>query len=158
MEEPKKEFDGNLSVSDILNTDIVKLIGHSISSLKQNTTELFNVIADEEYKKICVPVLTFDNCLSWLKSQRAKYPNGEFLFISCTENIAPRNENDNFSAIIALLDANKKPICAFNEQEKRGLFHKRQEQDIVCTVVPAGTLDTKLIRALNGETSVMIKL
>lgn len=158
MEGSQKEFDGNLSASDILNTDIVKLIGHSISSLKQTTTELFNVIADEEYKKMCVPVLTFDNCLSWLKPQRAKYPNGEFLFISCTENTAPRNENDNFSVIIALLDAAKKPICAVNEQEKRGLFRKSREQDMVCTVVPAGTLDAKLVRALNGETSVMIKL
>lgn len=164
MEEPRKGIDGNLysenkmSVSDILNADVVKLLGHGISSLKQNTTELFNVIADDEYRKLCVPILTFDSCLAWLNPQRAKFRNGEFFFISCNENPDPRNENDKFSVIIALLDANKKPIPVFHEQEKRGFLHKRQEQDLVCTVIPAGTLDAKLIRALNGETSVLIKL
>lgn len=129
-----------------------------VRDIKQNAAEVFQKIEDEEYAKICRPLLTMDDCLSWLKIQREIYPQAAHFFICTEQNPTPRNENDLFSVTIAVVDAQKKtiPVTAY---KKTGLFGSpSQGQDIVCMVIPTKTLDTKLLKALNGSPSVLIKL
>lgn len=151
---------------DILNmpvdkafVEIVKLGGKAVQGVKQKADETFQKIADEEYAKICRPVLTMDECLAWLKLQKVNYPQAAYFFIYTEQNPSPRNENDLFSVAIALVDTQKKaiPVTCI---KKTSLFASSapKEQDIVCMVIPTKTMDTKLLKALNGGSSVLIKL
>lgn len=129
-----------------------------VRDIKQNAAEVFQKIQDEEYAKICRPLLTMDDCLSWLKIQREIYPQAAHFFIFAVQNPTPRNENDLFSVTIAIVDAQKKTIPV-TANKKTGLFSPSPKgQDIVCMVIPTKTLDTKLLKALNGGPSVLIKL
>ncbi len=132
--------------------------GKFINSIRQTASETYRTISDEEYRKICRPILTMDDCLRWLNVQRKNYPQASYFFIFYNENPAPRNENDKFSVTIAVVDENKKTIPVSTEK-RGGLFSPRsQNQNIVCIVIPTGNLDMKLLKALNGNPSVLIKL
>lgn len=135
-------------------SELVKIGAKAIKSLKEGLSKTFQKIADEEYKKICRPELTMNDCISWLKIQRQNYPQAAYFFITIEQNPEPRNENDMFSVILAITDDNKQPIPVENAKKKS----KSEDQDIVCVVVPARTLDAKLLKALNGGSSVLVKL
>ncbi|MBP1565948.1 MAG: hypothetical protein J6A58_09375 [Oscillospiraceae bacterium] len=133
----------------------------AIKDIKQSASDTFQAIVDEEYAKMCLPILTMNDCLTWVKTQKMIYPQGRYFFIYVEENPVPRNENDNFSVAIALLDEYKKPI--FIGSEKKSLFSpdftkSKNNQDIVCLVVPVGNIDNKLIKTLNGTPSVLVQL
>ena len=115
--------------------------------LGQRAKELYKTVSDERYRDMCIPSFSLNDCLRWMKSNRSNYPEAAYLFISVLDNPTPRNENDNFSLTMALVDKYKKPIYA-----------GRDTQEIVCMVVPVGTIDDRLISALNGQESVIIKL
>lgn len=157
--------EGRFTTMDILNmpadkaiAELAKFGAKTVYNIKQTTSEIFQKISDDEYSKICRPVITMDECLNWLKSQRTAYPQGAYFFIYAERNSQPRNENDLFSVAIALVDGNKKAIPV-NARRRGTLFSDRiKNQDIVCMVIPAKTLDTKLLKALNGGPSVLIKL
>lgn len=127
-------------------------------SIKDTATKMCEDIVEEEYEKLCAPELTMDKCLEWLKTNRLKYPQSAYLFIYLEQNEKPRNQNDVFSVALAVLDAQKKPI--YVNERKKGLFNPRTKNDdsIVCFVIPCGNIDRRLIAALNGNESVMIKL
>lgn len=164
------ESNQSASFWDILNmpvgTAVVELVkkgAKAARDIKQGVSDLFQEMADEEYSKMCRPLISMDECLSWLNIQREIYPQAAYFFIFVEQNPSPRNENDLFSVTIALVDARKKPIPVTAIKQPRRLVHsiissKNQEQDIVCIVIPAKTLDTKLLKALNGDPSVLIKL
>lgn len=139
--------------------EIVKLGGKAVKGVKQKADEIFQRIADEEYVKVCRPMLTMDECVTWLKIQKENYPQAAYFFIYMEQNPTPRNENDLFSVAIALVDAQKKAI-PINGIKKSSLFASSapKDQDIVCMVIPTKTLDMKLLKALNGGSSVLIKL
>lgn len=156
----------NADFVDILNMPVdeafkalFKVGGDKVRSIKQSARELFKKVADEEYVKVCRPILTMDECLTWLKLQKENYPQAAYFFIYAEQNPNPRNENDLFSVAIALVDQQKKAIPVSGIQRK-SLFASSapKDQDIVCMVIPAKTLDMKLLKALNGGSSVLIKL
>lgn len=129
--------------------------------VKQSARNTFQKIKDDEYSKICISELTMSDCITWVKTQKSSYPQGKYFFVYVEENPMPRNENDNYSVAIALLDANKKPIPV--KAVKRGLFTQdapalNNGQDIVCLIIPTGNLDNKLIKTLNGTPSVLVQL
>lgn len=128
--------------------------------VKQSAKNTFQAIEDEEYAKICISELTMTDCLTWVKTQKSSYPQGKYFFIYVEDNPVPRNENDNYSVAIALLDAYKKPIPV--KAVRRGLFNDapslKNGQDLVCLVIPTGNIDNKLIKALNGTPSVLVQL
>lgn len=164
------ESNQSASFWDILNmpvemavVELVKKGAKAARDIKQGADDIFQEMADEEYKKMCRPLITMDECISWLKIQREIYPQAAYFFIYVEQNPSPRNENDLFSVTIALADARKKPIPVTAIKQSKRLVHsiissKNQEQDIVCIVIPAKTLDTKLLKELNGTPSVLIKL
>ena len=144
----------------------LKMIQEGINAacdIHQTAVEIYKNAMDEDYKKMCFPILTMEMCLKWLKIERIEYPQAKYLFIYVEETLNPRNENDKYSVLTALLDENKKTI---NIRDKRGgsIFEKPKEnrnmngQEIICMVVPTGNLDEKILRVLNGENSIMIKL
>ncbi len=164
-----KENTGNEpTFIDILNMPLGEafsaLIGKGaklLSGIKQGASEIFNAYADEEYAKLCRPVLTMSDCVNWMKIQMNGYPNAGFFFIFVQETTSPRNENDKLSITLALLDRNKKPIPAAAPVRGAGSmrpFSKPQKQGIVAVAVPAGTIDIRLINALNGTSSVLVEL
>lgn len=141
--------------------ELVKKGIRTAKDIKQSAKNTFHAIAEEEYAKICIPILTMNNCLTWVKVQKASYPQGQYFFIYVEENPVPRNENDNYSVAIALLDAYKKPIPVSAKRKSflvSNAANQSINQDIVCLVIPAGTIDNKLIKALNGTQSVLVKL
>ena len=147
--------------ADEATRELIKKGIQTIKDIKQSAQVTFNTIADEEYEKICVPLVKMDDCITWVKTQKQTYLEGQYLFIYVEHNEKPRNENDVLSVTIALLDAYKKPI-PINKQ-KRSIFsigekNKSVNQDIVCFVIPSKTIDTKLTKTLNGTPSVLIKL
>ena len=139
--------------------ELVKLGAKGIKNLKEGISNALQKIADEEYKKICRSELTMNDCVKWLKIQRQNYPQAAYFFITVEQNPEPRNKNDVFSVILAITDDNKQPIPVENAK-KTSPFQKSapKEQDIVCVVVPTRTLDAKLLKALNGGSSVLVKL
>lgn len=145
----------NMPISKAL-AELVKIGAKAIKSLKKGFSNAFQKIADEEYKKICRPELTMSDCVSWLKIQRQNYPQAAYFFITVEQNPEPRNENDRFSVILAITDDNKQPIPVENAKKKSK--SEPEDQDIVCVVVPTRTLDAKLLKALNGGSSVLVKL
>lgn len=152
----------NASFVDILNMpieDLLKKGMNCISNFKKKADEIFKNIQDEEYAKICRPVLTMDECLTWMKVQKENYPQAAYFFIYAEKNPTPRNENDLFSVSIALVDSQKKTIPVKNIKP-RNLFASSapKDQNIVCMVIPTKTLDMKLLEALNGVSSVLIQL
>lgn len=130
-------------------------------TVRQSAKDTFQKISDEEYAKICVPILTLNDCLNWIQVQKIKYPQGQYFFAYVENNPMPRNENDVLSVAIALVDGYKKPIPV--SAKKRSFFSAPNNdtiinQDIVCSVIPAKTIDQRLIKALNGTSSVLVKL
>lgn len=159
----ENEIPEELTILDILNIPvdyaISKLVQkgvEAVKSAKQTARDTYKTIYDEEYKKFCKPVLTMDECISWMKIQRGIYSQAGYFFIYAEENPQPRNENDMYSIALALLDSNKKPICVNGEKTTK-LFQSKAK-DIVCVVIPAKTVDSKLLNALNGNESVLVKL
>lgn len=155
----------NVSFVDVLNMPVFDAFVYlatkgavSIKNAKQTAYETFKAIEDEEYKKLCHSVLTMDECIKWMKIQRGKFPQAGYFFIYAEENPTPRNENDLYSVALALLDANKKPIYVNGEKTSKLFSLKRTSTDIVCVVVPTQTVDAKMLNALNGTSSVIIKI
>ena len=136
--------------------ELVKLGAKGIKNLKEGISNALQKIADEEYKEICRSELTMNDCVKWLKIQRQDYPQTAYFFITVEQNTEPRNKNDVFSVILAITDDNKQPIPVENAKKKSK--SESEDQDIVCVVVPTRTLDAKLLKALNGGSSVLIKL
>lgn len=135
--------------------------GKLISGIKQSAAEIFNSYVDGEYAKLCRPVLTMNECVNWMRIQLNEYSNAGFFFIFVQETTAPRNENDKLSITLALLDKEKKPIPAnapIKGAGSRKPFSNPQKQGIVAVAVPAGTIDIRLINALNGTSSVLVEL
>ncbi len=124
--------------------------------IKDTASKVCDNMVEEEYAKMCMPELTLKFCTDWLKTNRGAYPQAAYFFIYLEDNATPRNENDRFSVALALLDGAKKPI--YMNQGKAKLFPTAKNSDIVCQVIPAGNIDTRLINALNGNESVLIKL
>ncbi|MCM1228379.1 MAG: hypothetical protein NC320_13330 [Clostridium sp.] len=162
----KKEESNAQSAMDILNLPVGEAIGEllkmgakAIRGVAQTTKDVFQSWADEEYMKMCRPVVTMTDCVSWLKLQRSYYPAAGYFFIYVEKNPAPRNANDQYSVTLALLDKSKKPLFLHNsvQNESYGTMVNSQD-DIVCIVIPTKTIDEKLINALNGTKSVLIKL
>lgn len=165
----------SLSFFDVLNLPVPIALAEltrrgikTVKSVKQTARETFQAIADQEYLEICRPLLTLDDCVRWIRIQKTEYPHIAYLFIYVERNNAPRNENDIFSIAVAGVDAMKKaiPVRSASNQKSR-LFPSSNikettsaapDTDIVCIVIPAKTIDEKLIRALNGNSSVLIKL
>lgn len=153
-----------LGLLDILKMPVEKAIGElgiygieKIISLKNTAADIFNRLADDDYIKLCRPLITREECTSWMEVQRRNYPQAAYFFISCTENPEPRNENDRFSVMLALTDIDEKPIPV-SQERSTSFFSKKQAQDIVCMVVPVKTIDVKLMKLLDGTTSALIKL
>lgn len=148
-----------MSFWDILNLPLASVTAElarkgarAIKNAHQNTRETFRTLADEEYRRMCRSSLSMDECVSWLKLQRPYYPTVGYFFIYVESNPAPRNENDLYSVTLALVDQFKKPLYAsMNPMTPKS-------QDLVCMVFPTRTIDQKLITALNGNPSVLIKL
>lgn len=150
---------------DIMNMPVDKAVAElvrygasAIKSIKDTANSIFQSVADEQYKSMCRPIVTMDDCLKWLNVQRQSYSQAAYFFIYTEKTPAPRNENDIFTVTIAVIDAYKKTIPV-HALKPRGPFSSApKNQDIVCMVIPARTLDTKLLKALNGGSSVLIKL
>lgn len=138
----------------------------AINSVRQTARETFQALADQEYLEMCRPVLTLEQCVRWIQMQRTSFPQIAYLFIYVEKNPNPRNENDLLSIAVAGIDANKRaiPLTDAVVSDSSKLFPQQKstatasDKDIVCVVVPAKTIDEKLIGALNGNTSVLIKL
>ncbi|MBP1543419.1 MAG: hypothetical protein J6A16_04925, partial [Oscillospiraceae bacterium] len=125
---------------DILNmpvdqafAEIVKIGGKAVRGIKQKAEDTFQQIADEEYLKVCRPVLTMQDCVTWLNMQKANYPQAAYFFVYAEQNSAPRNENDLYSVAIALVDKDKKAIPV-SYIKKTSLFSSAapKNQEIVC--------------------------
>jgi len=138
----------------------------TVRNIKQTTRETFQRIADEEYLKMCRPVLTFDDCVRWIRLQKQSFPQIAYMFIYVERNQSPRNENDILSIAVAGVDALKHaiPVRAavtsklFPTSAHKSWRASEKDTDIVCVIIPANTIDDKLIRALNGGPSVLMKL
>lgn len=153
-----------LGLLDILNLPVDKAFAElavygaeKIISLKNTAMDIYNRVADEEYVKLCRPLITREECASWMEIQRRNYPQAAYFFISCTENPEPRNDNDRFSVMLALMDSSRHAIPV-SQEKSTSLFSKKQEPDIVCLCVPVKTIDVKLMKLLDGTTSVMLSL
>lgn len=143
-----------LPIGDALGC-LLKIGAGHVQTLTQTATMIFNKVADSHYMKMCFPVLTLDNCIEWMELRTKEYPQAAYFFIYVEKNVQPRNENDNISTTLALVDFMKKPIPVYS---KKGFFSSAPSNDIVCQVIPSGTIDGKLINVLNGNPSVIIKL
>lgn len=161
----------NMSFFDVLKlpvpvalSELARRGAKIVKSIKQTAQETFNSLADEEYSKMCRTILTMDDCVEWIKVQKSDFPQIAYLFIYVEKNNAPRNENDLLSIAVAGLDATKKAIPIRKTVPESKLFPKKKEisasadTDIICVVIPAKTIDEKMINVLNGNPSVLIKL
>ena len=162
-----------LGLIDILNMPVpIALLAlaekgvSTVRDIKQTTRETFQRIADEEYLKMCRPVLTFDDCVRWIRLQKQSFPQIAYMFIYAEKNVSPRNEYDVWSIAVAGIDALKHAIPISSAVTSKlfpsstGKLRKntKKDTDIVCVVIPAKTLDDKLICALKGGPSVLLKL
>ncbi len=140
--------------------ELIKKGVKAIRGIKQSARQTFNEVVDEEYAKLCMSIVSMDDCITWVKIQKQKYLEGRYFFVYVEQNPTPRNENDQLSVTVALLDACKKTIPIAKQQ--KSLFGSgdklNNNGEIVCLVVPTATIDKKLIKALNGTSSVLVKL
>lgn len=127
------------------------------TKLGMTAFELYKTISDDDYKEICRPIVTLDWCLRWFKDNVESYPETAYFFIVVEKNPKPRNENDNYSVTLALVDAEKNPILVKGSLDGYGYQKEPELPSIVAVAVPTRTIDKKLITALNSEKSVLIK-
>ena len=129
-----------------------------IDDIKQTSKGTYDAIEEDTYLKMCKSVLTMDDCISWMNVQINNFSKAGYLFIYVDDNENPRNENDLLSVTLALLDSNKKVI--YLNDNKPSIFSRNKStcKEIVCSIVPTKTIDEKLLSALNGHESVLIKL
>ncbi len=118
-----------------------------VKSIKSNLTSLADAIAEMKYQESYLPILTLKECIQYFKDESQKIAStvvAEGFVLSIKKNYDPRNENDRFIVIQALLNANQKPIVVNGETVSRTLHTK--------------TIDEALIRAMDGnETRVFSK-
>lgn len=118
-----------------------------VKSIKSNLTFLADAIAEMKYQESYLPILTLKECIQYFKDESQKIAStavAEGFVLSIKKNYDPRNENDRFIVIQALLNANQKPIVVNGETVSRTLHTK--------------TIDEALIRAMDGnETRVFSK-
>lgn len=143
--------------ADEATIELIKKGVQTIKDIKQSASKTFNAVIDEEYAKMCMSIVTMDDCITWVKIQKQKYLEGQYFFVYVEKTLKPRNENDKLSVTIALLDAYKKTIPV-EKAQKRLFGSGNKNDDIVSLVVPTATIDTKLVKALNGTSSVLVKL
>ena len=109
--------------------DIYSIVVHTIA----------DDIANAESQEPFLGILTWQDCKEWFLSCCDKNKNqaiGGFI-ISIKENKTPKNDNDRFNVLQALIDINKKPIVVNGETVSR-IIHTR-------------TMDDALIRVMNGN-------
>jgi len=128
------------------------------NKLGQTAYETYQAVSDDEYAMMCRQILTMDWCLSWFKDNKAAYPLTAYYFIAVEKNPKPRNENDKYSVTLALIDRNKQPIYVSGGLKGYGYTNEPITPNIVAVSIPTRDIDGKIIGALNGENTVLIKL
>lgn len=113
-----------------------------ISSLKSNLSSIADAIAEKKYQESFLPIVTLKDCVQFFKDESQRIASSvvaEGFILSVKKNYDPRNENDRFVVIQALLNGNNKPIVINGESVSRTLHTK--------------TIDDALIRAMDGSES-----
>jgi len=117
--------------------------------LNDEATEKLDILteamAEKKYQDSFLPIVTLADCIQYFKTEATKfYGNAAGFVLSVRKNIDPRNENDQFLVVQALIDNMHKPILSNGESVSRILHTK--------------TIDVPLIQALKGkETGIFMK-
>lgn len=114
------------------------------SSPRGLLSEIADAIAEQKYQRGFLQAVTLKDCIRYYREEAGK-PECAFaagFVLSVRKNFDPRNENDNYIVVQGLVDHQSKPITANGETVSR-VIHTR-------------TIDDALIKALNGEESVIL--
>lgn len=119
-----------------------------LGELDRFTDNLAEKVAEcweqETYQKNCLPVVKFDDCVSWAKRMRELFQQSAGFIINVKNNSVPKNENDLIVVTVAMLDINQQPVAYDNDSG-------------VSTCMHGKTIDEKLLNVLNGTNSIMLK-
>lgn len=101
--------------------------------------------AEKEFQKMLYKeIYTLQDSMKFFKENKDEMPNVKGFYLSVKKNTKPKQENDQFIIFQCLIDANDKPITV----------NGQTAFSIDCR---AKTIDDKIIQALDGEESVIIK-
>lgn len=114
-------------------------------SLKSVLSGVADALAERQYQRGFLEVVTLEDCIRYYKEEASKLPwaVAAGFVLSVRENLDPRNENDNYVVVQGLVDGQNKPITVNGETVSR-IMHTR-------------TIDDALIKALNGKESVICR-
>lgn len=125
----------------IWNEDVGKLIGKGLDQMAENMADS---IEERSFAQRCLPVITFDYCLTWAMNMKKEYPQCAGFVAAVKQNPDPRNENDLLCVIIGMMDAQNKAISL---DGKKG----------ISTIIHGKTVDKKMLDYLNGNESAIYK-
>lgn len=102
-------------------------------------------IIERDFKKSCLPVITFDRCLQWAGDMQKKYPQSVGFLIAVKDNPDPRNENDKVCVTVGMVDDKNKVITLDGVNAISTIFHGK-------------TVDEKMLDNLNGKQVAVFRL
>lgn len=113
----------------------------STRCIASELSEFADAVAEHQYQRGFLPVVTLKDCVSYYHEEAAKLKGtvAAGFILSVRKNLDPRNENDNYVIVQGLVDGRNKPITVNGESVSR-IMHAR-------------TIDDALIKALNGKES-----
>lgn len=114
--------------------------------LASELSELADAVAEHQYQRGFLPIVTLKDCVSYYREEAAKLQGAAAagFILSVRKNLDPRNENDNYVIVQGLVDGRNKPIAVNGESVSR-IMHAR-------------TIDDALIKALNGKESGIFRI
>lgn len=130
-----------MGLIDILNKDLGEVFNDAVDSYAEKRAD---EIEANNFKKNCLPIVTFDYCQKWAFDMKKDYPQSAGFIIAVKENPDPRNENDKICVIVGMIDAQNKSISIDGVKSISTIFHGK-------------TVDRKMLDYLNGKESMIVK-